>query len=321
MVGPVLIVSTIIMTLLMFTVALLATVFAAKNKNQLNKSMRSLAILFFAYFIFAFLHFYFQNINVSVISISILRCVSDICFCLMVVWWLDVIVAFSDRRPVISRKVVITATLIYIVAVEVIVFFTASYDIATGDLIVPDPVWRYTVIVLNIAFSVFAILLAAIYLYRTFKYLEKGFARNGSIFFSAALILYMLWTTLFDFQTVSNPGSSIADVIMDPVLIAYCIIDIVIIALFFRKDPLELFADHSEADREVQIDQFSEAVSLTKRETEVLKLVCSGLNNPEIAEELFIAENTVKRHINNIFQKAEVKNRYELITKVFSKGN
>lgn len=43
------------------------------------------------------------------------------------------------------------------------------------------------------------------------------------------------------------------------------------------------------------------------------------MNNPEIAETLFIAENTVKRHINNIFQKSGVKNRYELITKVFGK--
>lgn len=320
MVGPVLIITTIIMTLLMFTVALLAIVFAAKNKNELNRSMRSLTVLFFAYFIFAFLHFYFQNINVSLISVTVLRCLSDLCFCLMVVWWLDVIVAFSDRKPVISRKVLLAISLVYIAVVEIIVLFKGAYS-ATKDLIIPEPVWRYTVISLNIAFSVLAVVLACIYLYRTFKYLEKGFARNGSIFFSVLLILYMLWITLFDFQTVTNPGSSIADVVMDPVLIAYCIIDIVIIALFFRKDPLALFADHSEADKTEQVQQFSEAAGLTKRETDVLRLVCSGLNNPEIAEELFIAENTVKRHINNIFQKAEVKNRYELITKVFSNGN
>ena len=55
---------------------------------------------------------------------------------------------------------------------------------------------------------------------------------------------------------------------------------------------------------------------LTARETEVLDLVCSGMSNPEIADKLCISEHTVKRHLNNTFQKAGVSNRYELISKV-----
>ena len=44
--------------------------------------------------------------------------------------------------------------------------------------------------------------------------------------------------------------------------------------------------------------------------------VCAGLSNPQIAEELTISEYTVKRHVNNIFQKTGVKNRYGLMSKV-----
>lgn len=48
---------------------------------------------------------------------------------------------------------------------------------------------------------------------------------------------------------------------------------------------------------------------LTPRETEILQLVARGLTNKEIADTLFIAENTVKRHVHNILKKLDVSNR------------
>ena len=42
---------------------------------------------------------------------------------------------------------------------------------------------------------------------------------------------------------------------------------------------------------------------LSKREKQVLKLLSNGLNNLEIAEELFIAEQTVKNHVSLIYAK------------------
>lgn len=52
--------------------------------------------------------------------------------------------------------------------------------------------------------------------------------------------------------------------------------------------------------------------NLTDREQEVAELVVKGLGNLEIAENLCISPNTVKRHMNNIFKKVNVKNRFEL---------
>ncbi len=48
---------------------------------------------------------------------------------------------------------------------------------------------------------------------------------------------------------------------------------------------------------------------LTVREVEVLRLVAGGLSNAEIGSALFIAETTVKTHINNAFAKIGVRNR------------
>jgi len=52
---------------------------------------------------------------------------------------------------------------------------------------------------------------------------------------------------------------------------------------------------------------------LTKREIEVLKLVAKGLNNRDVAGELFISENTVKNHVRNILEKLQLHSRMEAV--------
>ena len=52
---------------------------------------------------------------------------------------------------------------------------------------------------------------------------------------------------------------------------------------------------------------------LTDREMEVLKLVAKGLNNRDIAKQLFISENTVKNHIRNILEKLQLHSRMEAV--------
>ena len=52
---------------------------------------------------------------------------------------------------------------------------------------------------------------------------------------------------------------------------------------------------------------------LTDREMEVLKLVAQGMNNRDIAKQLFISENTVKNHIRNILEKLHLHSRMEAV--------
>ena len=53
--------------------------------------------------------------------------------------------------------------------------------------------------------------------------------------------------------------------------------------------------------------------TLTTREIEILRLVAKGMSNREIADELFISENTVKNHVRNILEKLHLHNRMEAV--------
>jgi LuxR family maltose regulon positive regulatory protein len=59
---------------------------------------------------------------------------------------------------------------------------------------------------------------------------------------------------------------------------------------------------------------------LSERELEVLRLIAAGLSNREIAQELFIAVGTVKRHTNHIYGKLGVHSRTEAVARARELG-
>lgn len=71
---------------------------------------------------------------------------------------------------------------------------------------------------------------------------------------------------------------------------------------------MEEFKQLARADR----DQVP-TPRLTDRELEVLRKVAEGLNNREIAKQLFISENTVKNHVRNILEKLQLHSRMEAV--------
>ena len=56
-----------------------------------------------------------------------------------------------------------------------------------------------------------------------------------------------------------------------------------------------------------------EELKITARELEILQLIAAGLSNREIAEKLFVSENTVKTHSSRVFDKLGARRRTQAV--------
>ena len=54
-------------------------------------------------------------------------------------------------------------------------------------------------------------------------------------------------------------------------------------------------------------------LGITRRELEILELIARGLSNREIAEKLFVSENTVKTHSSRLFDKLSARRRTQAV--------
>jgi DNA-binding NarL/FixJ family response regulator len=75
---------------------------------------------------------------------------------------------------------------------------------------------------------------------------------------------------------------------------------------------LERLSQREEAKKIVEV--------LSKRETEIVKMVATGLRNKEIAIKLSIGEGTVKTHLHTIYEKLGVHGRVELAMYALERG-
>jgi ATP/maltotriose-dependent transcriptional regulator MalT len=63
----------------------------------------------------------------------------------------------------------------------------------------------------------------------------------------------------------------------------------------------------------VRNDTKLDELGITKRELEILDLIAQGLSNREIADKLFVSENTVKTHSSRLFDKLSARRRTQAV--------
>ena len=63
-----------------------------------------------------------------------------------------------------------------------------------------------------------------------------------------------------------------------------------------------------------------EQLGLTPRELDILEAMAAGLSNREIAERLFVSENTVKTHAGRLFDKLSARRRTQVVQRAKEEG-
>ena len=74
---------------------------------------------------------------------------------------------------------------------------------------------------------------------------------------------------------------------------------------FYSLDLLDNMKSDSDEEKRIE--------TLTKRELEVVLLLREGYSNAKIAEDLFVSESTIKKHLSNIFGKLGLNSRTEVL--------
>ncbi|HEY2961315.1 MAG TPA: response regulator transcription factor [Pyrinomonadaceae bacterium] len=84
--------------------------------------------------------------------------------------------------------------------------------------------------------------------------------------------------------------------------------EVVLVKEVVKEVPVPLSSEPFTVNKEQQ-----KQLGITKRELEILELIAQGLSNREIADRLFVSENTVKTHSSRLFDKLSAKRRTQAV--------
>ncbi len=96
--------------------------------------------------------------------------------------------------------------------------------------------------------------------------------------------------------------SSPADTIIDSLRMIYRG------TVVYDRDIATLLSDMVKVDKTISPQE----VGITAKEYEIMKCICEGLSNREIADNLFMGEGTVRNYISNILEKLQLRDRTQL---------
>lgn len=243
--------------------------------------------------------------------------ISDIFFCALTLAWMYLIQVMVGSEYVIKLRYLIALTLTYAVASQVLSISLGRYSSYSMYLVVEEGLGSVLLQWLNVAYVVAVIFVCLVNSFYVGKTADSTRTQWPKLLMILSLMIYMLYIAVWDYITWFRPEEKLIDIYaLDPMLILYALLSAAVLFYFFKKDPLKLSS--SQVATEDALKVIIRRFGLTQREADVLELINMGQSNLQIAAELSISENTVKRHVNNIFKKTGTQSRHEIIFKISS---
>lgn len=289
----------------------ISSVISNSDNSGLIKKIRDLNIAFFANILVSFADYYraffFSKWEMNVF----LMFLSNFSLVVLLYYWMRLVQHLLENlRFKIWLKLIKIEGIIYLIAwlIVYLIYMDADYNLysLTGKLlaIIPDTIFFVALTGLN----VYCILAAK-------DYLIDRQLRYYFLAINAMILIYNCWGYMNDVALVFYPLGSLIYAIypFNPVILIYLLGNIWTI-IYLNKNKLGRPENsYNDVPELYSIDEISERFKLTRREKEIILLIYKGNSNPEISEILTISTGTVKRHIQNIYKKMDIKNRYELI--------
>lgn len=292
-------------------------ILCAKKENRFYRLLRRYHLAFFAYILVIFAFYYVMEFVTDEPAVLAISVIGNITLAYLCVVYARIIGFLNERENSIGYRIVVAVNVIYVLGwIGIDVFIRHSIlDYITSSI------GRVSVWVLELL--VFASL--AFFVAEQLKNHKKD---KWLYFFLFVFSIEYIWEIMYDlgigepfflFTHATRPFNII--------LIVYLIANVVMIAggywkaLMEKEEQQEKIQEESsvmeDVEAEESIDPMEEKMqkyALTGREREILQLVLDGKSNQEIAELLFISDNTVKHHITNIYKKTEVSRRMQVVS-------
>jgi len=160
----------------------------------------------------------------------------------------------------------------------------------------------YVFIILDMIFTIWGLLYLAIFTPKGTEISRSGIIKMYVIISFILLFLRVTSVVIFYFYPVSIPG-----------FILFYFLSLVFPLIYFYYNINRIVTSDEAGNVLFSYENILIRYGITKREREIIKQVCAGKSNQEIADTLFISLQTVKDHTHRIYLKMDIKNRVQLI--------
>ena len=293
------------------TITILWLLHKKKNEFYIKYVLSMLSVLF-CLVVVDFICFRISNISShfeKITNWNQVACIADLLYYLLIGLWILLLGKLTEKGTVISEKVFFFV-------------FVAAGSIVEGLLhFFPFP----SLSTVTFAINGFIICYASFYVINSIRNYSKLKPRGIAVLLSILLLVYTLVVLYGNYTVYSALLKGLKPPIPhNPLVEVAFLFEIVILIYFKKSDPLELKGYNNIEETDVEhsvIEAYKEKYQLTSREMDVFRLIVDGRTTPQISQELYLSESTVKKHITNIFKKMNISNRYELIIKVLGSDN
>lgn len=289
------------------------------GNTKLMKATRNFVLATLFVGIYYFFTYYRELVLGEFEANAVMRGLDSIQFYVMGLTWVKLVDAIAPSKAEIMTKWRKALTPVFAVLMALSAF--TYIFLLDGMYRAKFPAGEVIVILGEVVLGVSVIVFTAVFVRYGFRELMEPASRKYLMTVSILVNFNNLWNNIIVVAVFLHAVelTLICSKLYGITAIALLVINLYSVINIYKKDfsPLyttrESVKEKKHMTEEERLDHAAQQHRLTEREREVMILAYGGMTNPEIAEELFISRNTVKRHMHNIFEKLDVSTRVELI--------
>jgi DNA-binding CsgD family transcriptional regulator len=295
--------------------------FTKREKKEVFRNAMAYLAASFAYLTVNFLQFYKEYFFMSPKMNILLMLLLDMSMATLVYLWIRFSREIVSPSNIFNQSVIVVFLgSVYVLGWLVIYLFFTDADYYISAMLAK-----------RLAVFLDAVFYCGVLIYILFgliKLRKNQILSSNKIYLtviSGMLLLYLGWFFINDITLIYFAyGAELWDIYLyDPVILFYILVNIATMIFYHNRNeafdlnekPGDTSQNHidNEFCQPIFTSELAKQYELTKREEEIISWVYWGLSNPEISARLFISTATVKRHMQNIFRKMNIKHRSELI--------